>query len=439
MAVSKADLLQLLPPFTNSSLLIEDNQDVPDIIREVLNAHEHFAGDYDAIYQYFTRPTVERTCKALFDFCKENIRYVIEGEENQSTRSPAAILAMGYGDCKHYAAFIAGVLCAINRNTGQDIKWSYRFASYDVFNKIPGHVFVVVKDGPDEIWIDPVLRQYNERYLPAHHIDKNVNSMALVRIAGTDSGAVLTADAIPDLDILPDLTYQLDPEDANLSPELLSAIHLLLYYNIIDAEGNVNDNLLLGMEANTDPQTFAALVNARQLLNTAQVSGFLDSVWRGVKKVTMSIPRSAYLSLVALNIFGTATKLAEATKTQSDIDKVRGKWYSLGGDWQALENAIRNGSKKKRIFGIGAAAVALPAWVTAATAIIAAMTPIIMGIIKQRQAAGVLDPGFDKSWLNEGNGLPNQGGDFMTFIKENMLWIAGGGVLVWYYLKNRKR
>jgi hypothetical protein len=179
-----SDLLGVLPPFTNQSILIESVQEVADIIQEVEAAHNYFAFDYENIYQFFQSGSLKETCERLFDFCKENVRYEIEGQRSQSTKSPAALLAMGYGDCKHYAGFIAGVLSAISRNTGHKINWCYRFASYDFFNDEPGHVFVVVKDGKDSYWIDPVLSGFDERLEPTYFIDKKVSLMPLYRVSG---------------------------------------------------------------------------------------------------------------------------------------------------------------------------------------------------------------------------------------------------------------
>src|SRR5690242_11156097 len=113
--VSKYILLENLPPFTNRQILIEAKQDVPDIMREVLEAHKYFANDYDRIAQFFDTGSLLDFCKNLFDFCKSNIYYKIEKDDNQTTKSPAAILTTGEGDCKHYASFIAGNLQALER------------------------------------------------------------------------------------------------------------------------------------------------------------------------------------------------------------------------------------------------------------------------------------------------------------------------------------
>lgn len=185
MSATREKLLGLLPPFDNRSILIEPAQDIPDIVREVVNAHRHFAADYDNIFEFFDSGSLLQTCRDLFQFCRRNITYVVEGEDQQTTKSPAAILAMGYGDCKHYAGFIGGVLAAIKRNTGRKIDWNYRFGSYDYFSKDPGHVFIVVNDNGQEIWIDPVLSYFNSREKePSYIIDKKINAMPLYRISG---------------------------------------------------------------------------------------------------------------------------------------------------------------------------------------------------------------------------------------------------------------
>jgi hypothetical protein len=191
--VDKEFLLQYLPAYKGNELIIEEDQSVHDIVREVLDAHREFAEDYDCIASFFDDDNLE----AIFNFCKKNIRYSVEPEKDQTTRSPAATLEIGSGDCKHYAGFIGGILGALNRR-GSEIDWCYRFASYDMSIDEPGHVFVVVKDGDDEIWIDPVLETFDERLQPHYIIDETPEM--LTRLSGVQylsdpySGGNLVAD-----------------------------------------------------------------------------------------------------------------------------------------------------------------------------------------------------------------------------------------------------
>ena len=189
MYVAKEKLLGSLPEYRDEWLLIHPDQTVKDIIKEVLQAHEDFAPYYDKIALYFDCDTTKQICKTLFNFCKDNIRYHEETEEDQTTALPTGILIRGHGDCKHYAGFCGGVLDALNRATGKKIDWKYRFASYDIFDKTPHHVFIVVNDDGKEIWIDPTPG--SEIRTPAYQADKKISTMALHRnIAGLQQNAV---------------------------------------------------------------------------------------------------------------------------------------------------------------------------------------------------------------------------------------------------------
>jgi hypothetical protein len=160
-------------------------------MKEVREAHNYFAPDYDTIADYFDCGNIDDTAALLFDFCKANVKYKIESQHHQTTKSPAAILSTGEGDCKHYAGFIGGVLDAIERQTGNPLNWYYRFASYDMFDSTPQHVFVVVKDEDGELWIDPVLSELDQRLEPQWQpTDKKPPRMALHRISGYQDNTI---------------------------------------------------------------------------------------------------------------------------------------------------------------------------------------------------------------------------------------------------------
>jgi hypothetical protein len=185
-------LLQVLPPYQGNELLIKKKQSSKDIIREVIDAHEYFKPDYDSIARFFQGDPI-KIMKWCFDFVSNNVRYEIETEEDQTTMSPAAILSLKKGDCKHYSSFVAGVLDSMNRRGTGHFDWHYRFAGY---NGDPiGHVFVVVKHQGKEYWIDaaPIpdiigrftRRYFNDRLIePSIIYDLKPKSMSLNRISG---------------------------------------------------------------------------------------------------------------------------------------------------------------------------------------------------------------------------------------------------------------
>lgn len=180
--MNRETILSQLGAAANTDVLVEQNQNVRDIINLMKFKHNKCKGDYDLIAVHFYGGSVRDICKKLFSFCKKNIAYEIESEEMQTVSSPQRILERGYGDCKHYALFNAGVLDALNR-LGYNIDWVFRYASYDIFDETPGHVFVVVRNDGQEIWLDPVLSEFDYHKPFYTAIDKNI-STAPAKIGG---------------------------------------------------------------------------------------------------------------------------------------------------------------------------------------------------------------------------------------------------------------
>lgn len=162
--MTKEYVLKKLGAFTPPAptILVED-QDVADIIRGMVKKHKECAGYYDVIYPIFDADgSWYDVGKRLWTFCKEQIRYRIESTEWQWVSTPTTILKNGFCDCKGYALFCAGIIDAMKR-AGEDVEWCYRFASYNLFNSTPGHVFLVINPSTDNIWVDPVLDEYDTR------------------------------------------------------------------------------------------------------------------------------------------------------------------------------------------------------------------------------------------------------------------------------------
>jgi len=208
--VDKKKLIGLLPKFKNEKRLILHRQDTDDIIEEILITHDEYKSDYDKICKFFDFYDQQTTGREIFDFCKKNLPYTIESERMQTVKSPACILTPGQEiDCKHYSLFIGGILDSIKRNKDNSLNWCYRFASYSNDKNIE-HVFVVMKQGNREIWIDPVLNFYNEKRLPTYYIDENPN-MALYKLSGIGNSTAVTVASTDEAnaDFLTWLTYNL--------------------------------------------------------------------------------------------------------------------------------------------------------------------------------------------------------------------------------------
>lgn len=184
----KQVVLGRLPAYNAVARPVVQDQDVYDIMEYIYKADGMFQDDYDQIYDLFVGATPLQTLRNLFTFLRPpNTKYIVESRKDQTVKSPAAILAectsIGI-DCKNYSLFIGGVLGAINRSRVQRIPFLYRFASYNPAITDPYHVFVVADIDGEEIWVDPVLKTFNERLVPFHYIDQKPHKKMLSVVSG---------------------------------------------------------------------------------------------------------------------------------------------------------------------------------------------------------------------------------------------------------------
>lgn len=186
--MNRNTVLSILGSASGSRTLIVSNQSVFDIIKLIKHKHGKCAADYDRIAAFFWAGNLYETCLRLWRFCRKFIRYDVETEDVQTVSSPQAILTKGVGDCKHYSLFIGGVLDALSRQ-GHKIDWFYRFASYNPLDFTPGHVFIVVNDAGREIWIDPVLDEFDWHKFYISALDKDFSIKK--GKPGTMSGIIL--------------------------------------------------------------------------------------------------------------------------------------------------------------------------------------------------------------------------------------------------------
>lgn len=154
MTVTRERILSKLPPYEDKWQVVRKKQYVPDIINEIMTSHRLFAPYYDKFSSLFFTNDPAQLSERLYSFCKQNIEYREESMDKQTTAVPTGVLTRGYGDCKHYALFNAGVISSINRLYGTGFDWCYYFAGYRGAEE-PHHVFVSLRDGNEEVWIDP--------------------------------------------------------------------------------------------------------------------------------------------------------------------------------------------------------------------------------------------------------------------------------------------
>ena len=390
------ELLGILPPFRNKKVLITEYQSTSDIITQLLDGHDKFKNDYDKISNKFWRGNLIASCKYVFDFLKKNVKYKIEPDTHQSIKSPSAIFSTGYtgkgyNDCKHYSSVFGGLIDSwIRKKKTNNVNWCYRFANYKLFQTQPHHVFVVIKNGGDEIWCDAVLSSFNEKKPYINKIDKKPK-MALYQISGIGC----------------------DSCD----------------FGIPRISGR--------------KQRRAKRVERR----TKRRSGENCTGRRGPKIAPPLIAgRKAFLLLVRLNVRKLGLKMYYVLQNPETRVKALEKWCALGGNARVL---IRNVEKFKNKYNRknpgalsgGYVGVALESAIATATPIIIALTPIIKlasRLLPEGKAKDILEATSEAGEeFTENVPTPDSDGETTGAMSSN--WIWGGLALAGIYLITRKK
>jgi hypothetical protein len=429
-----------LPYFGKKEMLTSDrDQDTNAIIQAIKQAHKQHGQEYDGICERFWSGNAAQTAKKLFDFHKKYITYVVEPESNQTTKSPAALLNNRHGDCKHYSLFTCGVADALHRK-GYPIAAQYRFVA-DTPDRDVHHVFsVIIDEKGNEIWCDPVLSTFNTK--PKFFNEKTYamgQIGAIYHLSGTDTEDKLRADLarkgyrlkhgyaleyrsrvsgtqIGNLmeqhlrtpqDVLIILAkYNMHPRHFNGDKQkMVNTLHQLLvkenkipavsgwlepiYHNPSGympqalpyvAMGNSEDGAAdgIGISFKKNPiKQFTQAVN--------KVKHGMEVNAANAKKIVLKVglvpARKAFLALVALNVRSLATTLNRVKNSPKRDDLYRIWVKDFGGDWKTLDQAIYNGSHRKRLgytmSALGVTQAAIAAWIALASSIIAALMPLL--------------------------------------------------------------
>lgn len=456
--IDKAVLLSYLPPFMNiETVTVPGQQTVEEIMDDLIEAHYDYASDYDKIYEFFLCDSLLNTCHYIFNFCKDNIKYKAESQNRQTSRSPAAILVLGdytsgKNDCKHNAAFVGGLLDAINRNCNWSIDWNYRFASYDPMDETPAHVFVVVNIDGKETWVDPVLPRFNQRLQPYFYCDEYIKrkKMSVSRISGIeqitagDTGALddpAIAEALQSIDLSIDM-----PQD------LQNAMLILMHYGVMNKEGLVDMDRYKSLITSLSQDESLQLQDSMYYISNLRpetVGNWFDDTFKFIQHnaaiLGQQVPRAAFLGLVAINAFGYATKLNKALAIPEAHAKLADLWERLGGKFSVLESTIISGAKKKALLKlvdgkwVSGAAVGdggASALIVAAATAVAIIIPVIYKILGKNNV-----PVNDIPLGADGLPLNTNTNPVMSFIQGNLPVVIGGVLLICYYLffDNKKR
>lgn len=339
MANLFSNISAIAPYYGTSTVLVSDHT-VPDIMNGLMYKHAKEGREYDKFSQKFWKGNPQDTARGLFGFCRQNIRYIVELPDDQTVKSPGAITYDRFGDCKHYASFINGVLDSLKRKgypVGQPV---YRFAGYHMFSNDLHHVFAVLKTPQGEYWIDPVLPTFNNRKIYFAHEDKAA-AMPLREISGfgyqDDANVGGFFDKIKDA--VKKVEHGIEVNTANIAKGV-----------------KVNTaNIAKGVKVNTANIAHGVSVDAQNLKKGINITAHniekgAANTAKAVKSVALKVvgaaPRNAFLALLKANAFNMAHRLYDFIHSnKANENEVYAKWQSLGGEPNKIKTAITDGMR----------------------------------------------------------------------------------------------
>ena len=157
-----------------------ENGNTADIIRELLRTNELAQGNTKRFARFLKGDSLESTCRNVWAFARNDIRYVLDGFNIQIIKTPAATWADRFADCKGHTIFISSCL----RNLG--IEHEIRFASYSGIgiDNIK-HVYCVVKR-PKLLIVDSVMPGFNRE--EPFRFKKDFKMTKIIEISGLGQG-----------------------------------------------------------------------------------------------------------------------------------------------------------------------------------------------------------------------------------------------------------
>jgi hypothetical protein len=232
----------------------------------------------------FKGKTHKETCRNIFDFLKNNLKYKADGEV-QTIQLPSALLKHKKGDCKSYSVFTSAVL------TNLHIPHHFVLASY-ADDPTPGHIYVKTKSG---CIIDAVYGKFDQEKKANYLYEVETNGQMIVKTISGIKGCGC------------------------------------------GCGGNCGVNGIFDF-LKRSPEKKAAAEQKKQERKDNRAQGAFSKV----KTVGLAGGRNMFLIIVTNNLDGFASKLRNVNQAQ-----LKSSWLKVGGSWNALDKAIKNGATKK--------------------------------------------------------------------------------------------
>lgn len=138
--------INAIPKYQGVEKNHSDMADNADIRKAIFGSVPKAVEQTKEFAKYFKRSSSRETCKEIFDFLKQKINYVADGEL-QLIKLPSALIHTKTGDCKSYSLLTSAIL------TNLGIPHHFCLVSYNA-DPTPSHIYVCTDDGCiiDAVW-----------------------------------------------------------------------------------------------------------------------------------------------------------------------------------------------------------------------------------------------------------------------------------------------
>jgi len=325
-----------------------------DIINVFFSRYNEAMEQGKKIAHLFQKGSFLESCQNVWNFVKYNIKYQVDPDGTQLIQLPSYILNVSRaGDCKSKTLLCAAIISNFNFNGKRPII-TIRFVNYENIKSYT-HVYMLATLNDQTFIIDTVYFAFNKEklYFSAKDYTMEINSVSGYGDATTEE---------------------------------------------INGRRNKAKRAEKKESRKERKSKKREDRKAKRADRKEKGKGGGRGLFKAAKKVSLVVPRGAFLSLILINARGLATKLLN-----SPGEKVLKIWDALGGNRQKLMDAINKGAAKKPFLGskisgvdglenmdgigvVGAATVST--LLVSAAAVLAAFAPILKMVDKNKGTKG---------------------------------------------------
>ena len=186
------------PTYSNPMLIAngENEMTIEKFIPQIVEKHYL---DTAKIATLLKKPTLEATCRAIFDFVYKNIQYTPDAPFEEQIRTPARTWAdrVDGVDCDCYTTFISSILVNLR------ITHYLRMAAYS-HSRGYQHIYIIVPKNPNHLTgdyytIDCVLDRFNDEKKPFVKVHDKLMRPVQALTAGLNGFPIRMLGSLPNL------------------------------------------------------------------------------------------------------------------------------------------------------------------------------------------------------------------------------------------------